>query len=190
MATVVKKPQVNLRALLAALLASLVLARAAYSDPSVQQLSATEQNGKISVQFILENAFESSEVLQALESGLPTGFNFELELIRKRPNWFDSTLASSRLEVICTYNGVTREYLLNYRRDRHLVVSETFNDLERLKERMTRIVEQDIFTIGSYAPFKLRVRVRAGILRGFLLYVIPWEVSTDWKETRVRSVTR
>lgn len=186
----VKKPQVNLRASLAVFLASLCLAGTAYSDPSIRQLSATEQNGKVTVQFTLERAFESSEVLQALESGLPTGFNFELELVRKRPNWFDSTLASSRLEVICTYNGVTREYLLNYRRDRRLVVSETFSDLERLKERMTRIVEPDIFAIGSYEPFKLRVRVRAGILRGFLLYVIPWDVSTDWKETRVKSVSK
>lgn len=183
----VKKPQVNLRAGLALYLASLSLAAAAYSDPSIGQLSATEQFGKVTVQFTLERAFESSEILQALESGLPTGFNFELELIRKRPNWFDSTVATSRLEVICTYNGVTREYLLNYRRDRRLVVSETFNDLDRLQERMTRIVEPDIFPVGSYEPFKLRVRVRAGILRGFLLYVIPWEVSTDWRETRVRS---
>lgn len=186
----VKKPQVNLRAGLALFLASLCLAGAAYSDSSIRQLSATEQNGKVTVQFTLERAFESSEVLQALESGLPTGFNFEVELIRKRPNWFDSTVATSRVEVICTYNGVTREYLLNYRRDRRLVVSETFNDLDRLKERMTRIIEPDIFTVGSYEPFKLRVRVRAGILRGFLLYVIPWEVSTDWRETRVRSAPK
>lgn len=186
----VKKPQVNPRIVLAVFLAAFGLASHAYSDPSIRQLSATEQNGEITVQFTLERAFENSEVVQALESGLPTGFNFELELVRKRPNWFDSTVASSRLEVICTYNGVTREYLLNYRRDRHLVVSETFSDLERLKERMTRIVEPDIFTIGSYEPFKLRVRVRAGILRGFLLYVIPWEVSTDWKETRIQSVPK
>ena len=186
----VKKPHVNLRVGLALFFASLSLAGSAYSDSSIRQLSATEQNGKVTVQFTLERAFENSEVLQALDSGLPTGFNFEIELIRKRPNWFDSTIASSRLEVICTYNGVTREYLLNYRRDRHLVVSETFSDLELLKERMTRIIEPDIFSVNSYPPFKLRVRVRAGILRGFLLYVIPWEVSTDWKETRVKSVPR
>lgn len=186
----VKKPHVTARVLFAFFLCSFGLAIAASADPKIGSVTATEQNGKITVQFTLEGAFDNSEVLQALESGLPTGFNFELELIRKRPNWFDSTLATSRLEVICTYNGVTREYLLNYRRDRHLVVSETFSDLELLKERMTRIVEPDLFTVGSYEPFKLRVRVRAGILRGFLLYVIPWEVSTDWKETRVKSVPK
>jgi len=187
---VVKKPHVNSRVVFAFFLAPFWLAMTAHADSSIGQLSATEQNGKITVQFTLEGAFDNSEVLQALESGLPTGFNFELELVRKRPNWFDSTIATSRLEVICTYNGVTREYLLNYRRDRHLVVSETFGDLERLKERMTRIFEPDLFQTGTYEPFKLKVRIRAGILRGFLLYVIPWEVSTDWKETRVRSVPK
>ena len=40
--------------------------------------------------------------------------------------------------------------------------------------------------IGNRQYFKLKVRVKADLMRGWLLYVVPWEVSTRWRETRVR----
>jgi hypothetical protein len=30
------------------------------------------------------------------------------------------------------------------------------------------------------------VQVKADLMRGWLMYVIPWEVSTRWREVRVR----
>ena len=57
-------------------------------------------------------------MVEALQSGLPTSFTYVVEIFRDRPNWFDDGIARARIEVICTFNSVTREYLLNYRRDR------------------------------------------------------------------------
>ena len=79
------------------------------------------------------------------------------------------------------------EYLLNYRRDRKLVSSKTFSDLQSLEAAMTQIDEPDLFEIGNRRHYKLKVRVRADLMRGWLLYVVPWEVSTRWRESRVRS---
>ncbi len=84
----------------------------------------------------------------------------------------------ARVEVICTYNSLTREYLLNLRRDKHLVRSETFTDLAELERKMTTVDEADLFDIGSRKPYKLKVRAKADLMRGWLMYVIPWEVST------------
>jgi hypothetical protein len=169
-------------------LAGLVLmAGAAFAaEPKIENLSAIASSGKVSVRFSLANAFRNGEMVEALESGLPTSFTYNIEIFRDRPNWFDDGLDRSRVDVICTFNAVTREYLLNYRRDRKLVRSEVFGDLEALKERMTRIVEPDLFDIGRRVPFKLKVRVKADLMRGRWLYVVPWEVSTRWRETRVK----
>jgi hypothetical protein len=153
---------------------------------AIENLSAVAAGGKVSVRFTLSGIFENGELVEALRSGLPTSFTYTVEIFRDRPNWFDDGLASSRIEVICTFNSVTREYLLNYRRDRHLVRSETFGDLAELERRMTTIEERDFFEIGRRKPYKLKVRVRADLMRGWLMYVIPWEVSTPWRETRVR----
>ena len=87
--------------------------------------------------------------------------------------------------MIATFNSRTQEYLLNYRRDRRLVRSETFSELAALERRMTTVEEADLFDIGSRRPYKVKVRVKADVMRGWLMYVVPWEVSTRWREARV-----
>ena len=157
------------------------------AEPKISKLTAAERDGKVSVGFELTGAFDVDQLNKALESGLPTGFTYHIELFRHRPNWFDYTVAKARFEVICTYDSRTREYLLNYRRDGRLVRSESFNDPADLRKRMSTIDEAGLFETGSLKPYKLRVRVRADLMREFLLNMIPWDVSTAWGETRVRT---
>lgn len=158
----------------------------AEANPSIENLSASVSGHKVSVRFTLANVFADGDTVEALQSGLPTGFTYFIEIFRDRPNWFDDGIAATRIEVICTFNSVTREYLLNYRRDRHLVRSETFTDLAGLERAMTTIEELELFDIGGRKPYKLKVRVKADLERGWVMYVIPWDVSTHWRETRVK----
>ena len=65
--------------------------------------------------------------------------------------------------------------------------SQTFSDLRELERNMTHIVEADYFDVGEWKPHKLKVRAKADLMRGWLMYVIPWEVSSPWRETRVRT---
>jgi hypothetical protein len=163
-----------------------VAAAGAPPEPRIENLSAIATGGKVSVRFQLAGAFTSPEMVEALQSGLPTSFTYHVEIFRDHPNWFDDSIAKARIEVICTFNALTREYLLNYRRDRHLVRSETFTDLAELEARMTTVSEADFFDVPRWKPYKLKVRVRADLMRGWLMYVIPWEVSSPWRETRVK----
>lgn len=182
--------RVLLSLLVAFVLANAVRANAAFADepnPSIESLNATAANRKVSVRFTLANVF-TSEVVEALQSGLPTSFTYAVEIFRDRPNWFNDDIAAARVEVICTFNSVTREYLLNYRRNRHLVRSETFTDLPALERAMTTIDEPELFDIDGRKPHKLKVRVKADLERGWVLYIIPWEVSTRWREARVKLV--
>jgi hypothetical protein len=171
--------------LLFALLLTVPL-RAAPPNPAIENLAATAAAGKVSVRFTLAGAFNNPEMIEAVKSGLPTSFTYTIEIFRDRPNWFDDSIARANVEVICTYNSLTREYLLNYRRDRRLVRSETFTELAALERQMSTIEERDLFDIGTRKPYKLKVRVKADLMRGWLMYVIPWEVSTHWREVRVR----
>jgi hypothetical protein len=155
-------------------------------DPKIDSLVATAANGKVSARFTLLNAFDHPQIVQGLQSGVPTGFSYTVEIYRAHPNWFDEGIDRSRIDVIATYNSVTREYLMNYRRDRKLVRSETFSDLAALQKRMTTIEEPDLFEVGNRRPYKLRLRAKADLMRGWLLYVIPWNVSTRWRDVRVR----
>jgi hypothetical protein len=158
---------------------------AAAAEPKMDAVSAHAENGEVSVRFVLKNAFDDVQVIRGLQSGLPTSFTYVIEIFRDRPTWFDEGVGRSRIEVIATFNSRTQEYLLNYRRDRRLVRSETLSDLATLQQRMTNIDEPNLFDIGSRRPYKLKVRVKADVMRGWVLYVIPWEVSTRWREARV-----
>ena len=172
-----------LRALLLILIAAPLMA----AEPRIRELTATEQGGRVSVAFKLEGALETPEIRQAIGSGLPTVLTYELMLVRKRPNWFDDTLSRSRIEVVATYNSITREYLLNYRRDRKLVRSEIFSTLDELARRMSTIREEDLFSTAGRKPWKLRVLVRAELVRRYVWYLIPWDVATPWEKARVSS---
>src|SRR5205823_7594086 len=123
-------------------------------DAKIEGLTAVAANGEVSIRFALGGAFRG-ETAQSLQSGVPTSFTYIVEIYRDRPNWFDEGLGRSRVEVITTFNSLTREYLLNYRRDRKLVRSETFTDLEALQKRMTTIDEPALFDIGQRRAYKL-----------------------------------
>lgn len=157
---------------------------AAEGEPRIEHLGASAANGQVSVRFSLSNAFRD-ETLQSLQSGVPTSLSYVVEIFRDRPHWFDEGIARAHIEVIATFNSVTREYLLNYRRDRRLVRSEVFSDLAALQHRMTTIDEPSLFDIGRRRPYKLKVRAKADLSRGWLLYFIPWDSSTRWREARV-----
>jgi hypothetical protein len=158
---------------------------AAAPAPGIENLAATAANGKVSVRFSMTGAFADGEMVEALQSGLPTSFSYVVEIFRDRPNWFDDGIARVRIEVICTFNSVTREYLLNYRRDDRLVRSQTFSELAELERSMTTIEEASLFDIGDRKPYKLKVRAKADLMRGWVLWVIPWDTSTRWREARV-----
>ena len=167
------------------LLLAFLLALSAHADDAkIENLIAVAANGEVGVHFALTGAFRG-ETAQSLQSGVPTSFTYIVEIFRDRPNWFDEGLGRSRIEVIATFNSLTREYLLNYRRDRKLVRSETFTDLDALQSRMTVIDEPALFDIGQRRPYKLRVRVKADLRRGWMLWVIPVQISTRWREVRV-----
>jgi hypothetical protein len=162
-----------------------ILALAKSDDPKIEHLTAVATNGQVSVHFAMLHAFDRPQTIEAIQSGVSTSFTYIVEVFRDRPYWLDEGIARSRIEVTCSFNSVTREYLLNYRRDRKLVKSETFGDLATLQQRMRTIDELNLFDIGKHKPYKLKVRVKADLMRGWLLYFIPWEVSTRWREVRV-----
>lgn len=172
----------------AVLLALLVAVPLFAADAKIENLQATAAHDKVTVSFSLSGVFTNGEIAQTLQSGAPTSFSYSVEIFRDRPNWFDEDVGRATLDVICTFNSVTREYLLNYRRDRKLVRSQTFTDLHALERAMTEIAEPDLFEIGGRKPYKLKVRVRADLMRGWVFWVVPWEFSTRWREARVKAV--
>ena len=176
-----------MRNLFISLLLLTVAAAASAADPQIKNLTAVASGSKVNVRFNLASAFDDADVVRALQSGLPSRISYIIEIYRDRPNWFDQGVSRARIEVIATFNSITREYLLEVRRDRKLFRSETFTDLDSLERRMTTIDEPALFEIDGRPPYKLRVRAKADFGRTFLFYIIPSSNSTRWRDVRVSS---
>ncbi len=154
-------------------------------EARIVALAGTATGRHVSVRFELENGFARPEILDSLRSGVSTGFTYHFELIRKRPNWFDQKISTATVEVIATYNSVTQEYLLNYRRNNRLVRTEVYSRFDALERAMTVISEGQLLPLEGRRPEKVRVRVRADLMQGYLLHIVPWNVSTGWEQARV-----
>lgn len=155
---------------------------AAEARVSIQRLRL--DGARVLLTFELHHVFDET-FRRRLESGLPTGFLFELRLVRARKTWFDSAVEAGRLQVDAMYNAVTREYLINYRHNGNLIESRVIRDLDEVRQAMTTFTELPVFTVpASLAGQRLQVRLRAELGTGTVLFFIPRTINTDWVVTR------
>ena len=155
----------------------------AAAEPRISDLSIAVDGAQVLASFNLEDGFTPS-VLERIESGLPTGFVYSLELARDRKHWWDAGLASARLEVVAMFNAVTREYLVNTKIEGRLVDSRTLRDAGDLERAMTRFVALPVFSLpldASRERFLVRARVELGT--GHVLGFIPVLRTTGWVES-------
>ncbi|HSM50287.1 MAG TPA: DUF4390 domain-containing protein [Thermoanaerobaculia bacterium] len=166
------------------LLALLLLAAAA-DRPAVTDVVAALDGREVRVSFRLAEAFDE-RVRERLAAGLPTGFTYEIELLRDRKRWWDAGLVEASLEVAAMYNALSRDYLLNFKRDGRLVESRTVRELADLERAMTEVGGLAAFSVpdGVRGRKRLLVRVRAKLGAGTVLGFIPTERETAWAESR------
>lgn len=154
------------------------------SEPArVTDFQLEVEESQVRISFQLSDAF-TEDFLRRVDSGVPTGFVFEFELVRDRKSWFDSNVASGTLRVDAMYNAVTREYLINYKQDGNLVESRVVREPDELQRAMTEFADFLIFAVeGKAARQRLRVRVRAVLGTRMFLFFIPRTQSTPWVES-------
>ena len=156
------------------------------SDPRVSIQELELDGPQVRLSFRLDNAFHDN-LQRSIDSGLPTGFTFDFQLARPRRGWFNNTIESVSLQVDAMYNAITREYLINYRRDGSLIESRVVREPEELRRAMTEFTDFPVFSVeGRRTGQRLRLRVRADLGTGTILWFIPRTVSTDWASRRFR----
>lgn len=167
--------------------AVLVAAPSAGQDGGEPRIAAVEVavDGNLArVGFRLENAV-TPRFVERLESGLPTGFLYRLELLRDRKRWFDRGVESSTLQVFAMYDAATRGYLVNYKLDGKLIESRLVRGLEDLARAMTVIEALPAFELeGLPRSSRLLVRVQADVGARTLFGFLPARLVTDWRESR------
>ena len=152
----------------------------------LRDLQPTVVDGRVEVSFQLADAFDDG-LMARIESGLPTSFVYDVELLRDRKRWWDDQVAAATLEVVAMYNAVSQEYLVNFKRDGKLVESRLARSRRELESAMTRFERVPLFATadlrgGPGARFLLKARAELGTKTW--LSFIPLHVETDWAQSR------
>ncbi len=169
----------------AALLAfGLLFAAEPQGKPQLTEPLVGLDGQRVQVSFQLVDGFDE-RLLERIRTGLPSGFVYDIRLLRDRKRWFDVQIDSSRLQVVAMYNAVTREYLVNTKQDGKLIESRVVRDEQELQRSMTRFDAVPVFTLdGGYGRRRLLVRMRAELDSATFLAFIPRRVATDWRDSR------
>ncbi len=188
-----RRPDAKLALLALGGLMALTAATAAYAgkdDPRVRIGRVEVDGSQITLTFQLEKVFDDN-LKRRIDSGLVTGFTFQLRLARPHKWRIDKTLESSSLRVEAMYNAVTREYLINYRQDGNLIESRVVREADELRRAMTEFDSFPAFSIADRpADKRLQVRLRAELGTRTVFFFIPRTYSTDWVGSRKFTIAK
>jgi hypothetical protein len=159
---------VSLSILLAALTAPLVAA-------DVVGVTSVARDGKVWVSFVLSGAV-TPEVRDAIQSGLPTTFTYDVEIRRNVPLWPDRTLASATMTVTVTYDSLTRRHQLSRTLDGHIEATRVTEDEAEVSRWLTVFDRLPLFATSDLeANTEYYVRVRAQTQPHDSWFFWPWD---------------
>jgi hypothetical protein len=161
--------------ILAGWLAVLLLAPIlAHADDPIQVTTLT-RDGQILVSFDAPAGFTDA-LREAISSGLPTLFAYDVEVVRAAPFWFDRTVASADVTASVRFDSLTGEYDVMRIIDGRTETSHVLADEEAVRLLLTRFERIPLFTTGSLeANGEYHVRVRSRTRPRTVWFLWPWE---------------
>jgi hypothetical protein len=132
-------------------LLALIAATASLSAQQAQppqkglQIVPKVQGDHLVVSFELRDGL-TPDVRAAIDSGLKTIFTYTVELRLDAAGWFDRTVAQAVVTNTVEYDNLRRMHTLERRIDGRNVGAETTQDAVRVREWMTSVKEEALFS--------------------------------------------
>lgn len=169
-----------LLALAAALLAGGPAAVGA-AEPQSLDVLAVERN-ELGVRFDLALAGGLPEKqVGELAQGERVTVTWEVELVRDRRMWFNTTVAKLELRASAVYDPLTERYALERRVGKEVVESAEAGQKEEALEWLTRAREATVVVPDkAFEKPRLQWRARAILDRKLVMLLVPTTVTTEW----------
>ena len=151
------------------------VARADGQDLSVMPIA---RDGQVVVSFELSEGL-TEDVRDAIQSGLPTTFSYELELRRSTATWFDRTIAAVTMTATVRFDNLTRRYQMSRTLDGRVEDARPTEDQDAVRRWMTQFEHVPLSTTSALeADGEYYVRVRAHTQPRNTWFFWPW--GRDW----------
>jgi hypothetical protein len=159
-----------------AVVLTVVLAAAALhaAEPDLW-VAPLARDGEVLVSFELSDGL-SADVRDAIQSGLPTTFSYDVELRRGSAAWFDRTIAARAITATVRFDNLTRRYQLSRTLDGRVQDALPTDDQEAMRRWMThfdRVPLSSTSTLEANGEYYVRVRAHTRPHNAWFLW--PWE---------------
>ena len=162
----------RLRLLLCVVSLALAAATLVAADVRVTPLV---RDGRVWVSFGLADGF-TAEVREAVLSGLPITFTYDIELRRSVPFWPDRTLTTTSIALSDQYDNLTRRHQLARTLDGRVEANKVTEDEAEVRRWLTGLESVQLFATSALeANTEYYVRVRARTQPNDSLFRWPWE---------------
>lgn len=162
---------------------------ASAKGPRIDRISCGFENLHLISSFYIGEGYLSEDVLEAINSTKPTTFTYEVEVAKKRTGWFDKTVLRKVIEKTVTYDNLTRQYDVATKIDGKETDKESLTSIEEVGEVLGRVENVDMGSVVDLMPGEkvYYIRVRVTLLKGFVLWIIPSDEDTGWKEKELKT---
>ncbi len=116
------------------------------------------------------------ELRQAVLSGLPVTFTYDIEMRRGVPFWPDRTLSAMTIAVTVTYDSLTRLFSLARTFDGRIEATKVSKDEEEVRRWLTALESVPMFPtsyLEAHTEYYVRVRARTKPHHSAIFW--PWD---------------
>jgi hypothetical protein len=130
----------------------------AAADQSIQVVPLT-RDGFVFVSFAV-NGVVDEEIEQTIQSGLPTTFEYDVELRRQSALWFDRSIGSVEVAATVRYDNLTRRYQISLQQDGRVFETRPTDKAAEVKEVVSTFRRLPLFTtrqLSANTEYHIRV---------------------------------
>jgi hypothetical protein len=139
------------------------------------RITPLAREDRLLVSFEVTEAF-TDDLREAIESGLPTSFAYDVELRRATPLWVDRLVSSARVSATVRYDNLTRRYHVTVTHDGRVELTEVTEDEAAVQRLVTSFQRLPLFSTRQLevnADYYLRVRARTSPRSQWSM--LPWD---------------
>ncbi len=166
------------------------LAVAQGEEALIEGLQIEQGKWALAVSFSVKNCF-SKKMEEAVETGVPTTFNFYVRLYKKRPLIWDNKIVSYKFHHRIVYDNLKQDFRIWLQeKGQEMRVA----DLEEAKRSMQRVEGFPVVKGGELARGNYELAIKAELdpvklpfrLESILFFASLWDFETDWYYRTVR----
>lgn len=142
------------------------------------RITPLAREDRLLVSFEVTETF-TEDLHEAIRSGLPTSFAYDVELRRATPLWVDRLVSAARVAAIVRFDNLTRRYHVSVMHDGRVELTEVTEDEAVVRQLVTSFQRLPLFSTRQLevnADYYLRVRVRTSPRSQWSM--LPWDRAT------------